>query len=74
MENAKRRDFAGTSLIIAYSPCIDWGIDMKNMMHDQKNAVEAGYWSLYRFDPRRKDKGLNGFQLDSKYVDISLMV
>ena len=32
----------------------------------QKRAVEAGYWSLYRFDPRLKAEGKNPFQLDSK--------
>jgi homodimeric pyruvate:ferredoxin (flavodoxin) oxidoreductase len=56
----------GTSLIIAYSPCIDWGIEMKHMMDEQKEAVDSGYWTLYRFDPSRADKGLNPFQLDSK--------
>lgn len=40
--------FPGTSLIIAYSPCIDWGIDMKYMMDEMKEAVDSGYWTLYR--------------------------
>ena len=40
--------YPGTSLIIAYAPCIDWGIDMKHMMDEMKEAVESGYWSLYR--------------------------
>ena len=31
-----------------------------------KRAVEAGYWHMYRFDPRRKAEGKNPFQLDSK--------
>jgi len=64
--------YNGTSLIIAYSPCIDWGIEMKDMMHEQKEAVESGYWTLYRFDPRRVDKGLNPFQLDSKKIKSDL--
>ena len=41
--------YPGTSLIIAYSPCIDWGIDMTYMMEKQKEAVESGYWTLYRW-------------------------
>ncbi|XP_064607290.1 pyruvate:ferredoxin oxidoreductase-like [Liolophura sinensis] len=60
--------YNGTSIIIAYSPCIDWGIEMKNMMHEQKEAVESGYWTLYRFDPRKADLGQNPFQLDSKRI------
>jgi pyruvate-ferredoxin/flavodoxin oxidoreductase len=31
-----------------------------------KEAVDAGYWHLFRFDPRRKESGLNEFMLDSK--------
>lgn len=58
--------YPGTSLLIAYSPCIDWGIDMKHMMDEMQEAVASGYWPLYRFDPRRADKGLNPFQLDSR--------
>jgi pyruvate/2-oxoacid:ferredoxin oxidoreductase beta subunit len=64
--------YPGTSLIIAYSPCIDWGIEMKYMMDEQKKAVESGYWPLYRYDPRRIEKGLNPFQLDSKKLKIGL--
>ena len=33
---------------------------------EEKAAVEAGYWHCYRYDPRRKEQGLNPFQLDSK--------
>ena len=59
-------EYPGTSIIIAYSPCIDWGIDMKDMMSEQKQAVESGYWTLYRYDPRRRMDGNNPFQLDSR--------
>lgn len=40
--------YPGTSVIIAYAPCIDWGIEMEHMMHEMMRAVEAGYWTLYR--------------------------
>ena len=60
--------YPGTSLIIAYSPCIDWGIDMKHMMDEQREAVDSGYWTLYRYDPRRLVSGQNPFQLDSKKI------
>jgi pyruvate-ferredoxin/flavodoxin oxidoreductase len=55
----------GPSLIIAYSQCIAHGIDIAKGMHQQKLAVESGYWPLYRFDPERAGTGQNPFQLDS---------
>ena len=66
--------YNGTSLIIAYSPCIDWGIEMNTMMGEMKTAVDSGYWNLYRYDPRRSEKGLNPFQLDSKKLKADLSV
>ena len=60
--------YPGPSVIIAYSPCINQGLKkgMGKSQEEEKNAVEAGYWPLYRFDPRRADAGENPFQLDSK--------
>ncbi len=39
----------GVSLIIAYSPCVNMGFDLKDMIQEQKEAVECGYWPLYRY-------------------------
>jgi len=58
--------FDGPSLIIAYSHCINHGIDMAKGLEQQSLATETGYWPLYRFDPRLKAEGKNPFQLDSK--------
>ncbi|MFN1834554.1 pyruvate:ferredoxin (flavodoxin) oxidoreductase [Balneola sp. MJW-20] len=58
--------YHGPSLIIAYSHCIAHGIDMAKGMNQQELATMSGYWPLYRFDPRRKDEGLNPLQIDSK--------
>lgn len=60
--------YPGPSLIIGYAPCINHGIKvgMGRSQEQQKHAVEAGYWNLYRYDPRRKEKGENPFILDSK--------
>jgi pyruvate-ferredoxin/flavodoxin oxidoreductase len=55
----------GPSLIIAYSQCIAHGIDVAKGMHQQKLAVDSGYWPLYRFNPARAEEGKNPFQLDS---------
>jgi len=61
--------YPGPSLILAYSPCINHGIKdggMTKTQGEEKKAVDAGYWPLYRFDPRLADEGKNPFQLDSK--------
>ncbi|MCC6168094.1 MAG: pyruvate:ferredoxin (flavodoxin) oxidoreductase [Caldilineaceae bacterium] len=64
--------YPGPSLIIAYSHCISHGINMAKGMEQQRLATEAGYWPLYRFDPRLKTEGKNPFQLDSKAPKIAL--
>ena len=57
----------GPSLILAYSPCISHGIkDMRYMLHQQKMAVDSGYWPLLRYIPANIDEGKNPFVLDSK--------
>lgn len=58
--------YPGVSLIIAYSTCVAHGIDMTKSISHQKEAVNAGYWPLFRFDPRlsRDDKPV--FHLDSR--------
>lgn len=48
--------YDGPSIIFAYSPCINHGINMMDAQVEQKRAVESGYWPLYRFDPT-KDTG-----------------
>jgi len=60
--------YRGPSLIIAYSPCINHGIyiGMGKSQLREKQAVDAGYWHLYRYNPQLKEEGLNPFILDSK--------
>lgn len=58
--------YDGPSIVIAYSHCIEHGIDMSKGTHNQKVAVETGYWPLFRFDPRQLSDGKNPFKLDSK--------
>ena len=54
--------YPGPALVIAYSHCIEHGIEMEHGMLHQKDAVDVGYWPLYRYDPR-EEKPL---RLDSK--------
>ena len=56
----------GPSLVIAYSPCIAHGIDMRHQLRHQKMAADSGYWPLFRFDPALEALGEHGLQLDSK--------
>ena len=58
--------YKGPSLIIAYAPCISHGINMGKSQAEEKRAVEAGYWQLYRFNPDLAEQGQNPFTLDSK--------
>jgi len=60
--------YKGPSLIIAYAPCISHGIKtgMGTSVAEEKKAVEAGYWHLYRYNPMLKKEGKNPFVLDSK--------
>lgn len=60
--------YDGPSLIIAYSPCINHGIKigMGRTQEQEKRAVDAGYWHLWRFNPELKEQGKNPFVLDSK--------
>ncbi len=44
--------FPGPSLVIAYCPCIEHGYDLTEGLRHQREAVESGYWLLYRYDPR----------------------
>jgi pyruvate/2-oxoacid:ferredoxin oxidoreductase alpha subunit/pyruvate/2-oxoacid:ferredoxin oxidoreductase beta subunit/Pyruvate/2-oxoacid:ferredoxin oxidoreductase gamma subunit len=54
----------GPSLIIAYSPCIAHGYDMKYAKKQSEKAVKSGYWPMYRFNPELRAEGKNPFSWD----------
>ncbi len=58
--------YHGPSLIIAYAPCINHGMNMGKSQEEIKRAVDCGYWQLYRYNPTLIDEGKNPFTLDSK--------
>ena len=60
--------YHGPSLVIGYAPCEMHGVKggMTNCQAEMKKAVAAGYWNMFRFDPRKKAEGKNPFTLDSK--------
>jgi pyruvate-ferredoxin/flavodoxin oxidoreductase len=63
---AERYD--GPSLIICYAPCINHGLrkGMGKSQENIKDAVAAGYWQLFRYNPQKGQNGENSFTLDSK--------
>jgi pyruvate-ferredoxin/flavodoxin oxidoreductase len=69
---AEAESYRGPSLILAYSQCIAHGIDMTTGMSHQKDAVNSGYWPLYRFDPRIGHDGGKPFHLDSRKPSMPL--
>ena len=58
--------YPGPSLIIAYSPCIAHGIDLKDNHLHQQLAVNSGHWPLFRYNPQHAAAGKNPLHLDSK--------
>ena len=60
--------YNGPSLIICYAPCINHGIKggMGIAQLEEKKAVDAGYWNIFRYDPRLAEEGKNPFMLDCK--------
>ena len=65
---AEAEAYHGPSIIIGYAPCINHGIKtgMGTAMAEEKKAVQAGYWHLYRYNPTLKAEGKNPFIMDSK--------
>jgi len=65
--------YKGPSLIIAYAPCINHGLrhGMNKSQEEMDQAVQAGYWHLYRYNPMLAAESKNPFTLDSKDPDWS---
>jgi pyruvate-ferredoxin/flavodoxin oxidoreductase len=58
--------YDGPSIIIAYSHCINHGLDLRKGISQQKLAVESGAWTLFRYNPKLRAEGKNPLTLDSK--------
>ncbi|MCX5751338.1 MAG: pyruvate:ferredoxin (flavodoxin) oxidoreductase, partial [Candidatus Saganbacteria bacterium] len=68
---AEAEAYDGPSIIIAYSHCINHGINMNKGFVEQKNAVESGAFTTFRYNPSLSLEGKNPFQLDSKETKMS---
>ncbi len=58
--------YPGPSIIIAYAPCINHGINMSYAQAEIRKAVASGYWNLYRYNPLLAEEGKNPLTIDSK--------
>ncbi len=64
--------YDGPSIIIAYSTCINQGIDMTKGMDQMALAVKSGMWPLFRYNPSLAEQGQNPFKLESKPPEIDI--
>ncbi|MBN2353247.1 MAG: pyruvate:ferredoxin (flavodoxin) oxidoreductase [Spirochaetales bacterium] len=64
--------YDGPSIIIAYSHCINQGINMTRGMDQQELAVKSGMWPLFRYNPELAAQGQNPFKLESKEPEIDI--
>lgn len=58
--------YKGPSIIVAYAPCINHGINMTNSQKITKDAVSVGYWNMLRYNPELANEGKNPLSVDSK--------
>jgi pyruvate-ferredoxin/flavodoxin oxidoreductase len=63
---AEAEAYNGPALIIAYSHCINHGINMITGVTNQKDAVASGHFPLYRYNPSLTAEGKNPLVIDSK--------
>ncbi len=63
--------YDGPSIVICLCPCISWGLKegMSTVVSAQKQAVKAGYWPLFRFNPMLAAKGKDPLTIDYKTPD-----
>ena len=61
------QDYNGVSLVVAYSPCVNQGFDLSNMMNEMKKAVECGFWPTYQYNPTNKKLSLFSPLNDDNY-------
>ena len=57
--------YPGPSLVLAYSPCIAHGFDLRHMPRQQDLATACGHWPLFRYNPAMRGVEQNPFRLDS---------
>ena len=69
---AEAEAYDGPALVIAYSHCINHGINMAQGLDRQKDAVDCGRWLLYNFNPDNIKQGKNPLTIKSKAPKMSV--
>lgn len=59
--------FNGPSIVLAYLPYHSETDSPLEVLKETKNAVESGYWPLYRYDPKQENEE-DVFKLDSSII------
>lgn len=65
------QEYNGVSIIIAYSTCVNHGIDMSQGMLTMREAVQSGYWHLFRYNPTTKKLNLDSGEPTLDYIDFA---
>lgn len=63
--------YNGPSIIVAYSPCIAWGIlkGMSNSIDEEKKATSSGYFPIFHYNPDTKEFKMDAKSDFNKYQD-----
>jgi pyruvate-ferredoxin/flavodoxin oxidoreductase len=64
--------YPGVSVIVAYAHCIAHGYELADALNQQTNAVDSGYWPLFRYDPRKIAAGESPLKMDSGAPKLAL--
>jgi pyruvate-ferredoxin/flavodoxin oxidoreductase len=62
-------EFDGPSIIIAYTPCVNHGLDMSKSQTHMRDAVASGYWDLFRYNPTTNTLTLDSEDPTMPYED-----
>ncbi len=65
--------YDGPSIIFCYCPCANHGVKggLVNSMQEERDAVNCGYFQIFRYDPRKVEEGKPGLELDFDKPDFS---
>lgn len=64
--------YPGPSLVIAYAPCREQGVDLLRAVEQQRAAVASGHWLLYRYHPEPTPGAAPVLTLDSAEPSVPL--
>lgn len=63
------QEYSGVSLVIAYAPCVNQGFELSSMTTQMRNAVDCGFWPIYKYNPNEEKLVLSSPINEEKYFD-----